>query len=107
MAAKLRLSDALHRLKIYTRFYGEGLTEEEIVKMRRDDLRSKHPDRGGDSSEFADANEAWNRVLEHVRQKKMDEVHKCKVCDGTGLVEKVVGFATTTKCKACNGKGKV
>lgn len=108
MAAKLNLSDALRRLGIYTEFYADGgLSEEELQRMRRNDLRSKHPDRGGDADEFALANEAWDRVMKHINDKKMDAVNKCPKCGGDGWVDSPGSFNTKRKCPHCRGRGRI
>lgn len=108
MVAKLNLSDALKRLKIYRQFYSDdGLSEEELLRLRRNDLRSKHPDRGGDADAFALANEAWDRVMKHINDKKMDAVNRCPKCGGTGLVDIPGAFNTHGKCPSCKGRGRI
>lgn len=107
MAVKLNLSTALQRLAIYNQFYAGKYSDEDLRRMRRNDLREYHPDRGGDADNFHLVNEAWDRVMQHLRDKKLDEANKCKVCGGDGWMDSCGSFNTKKICTNCNGKGRI
>lgn len=106
MALKLNASQAMHKLGIYNDYYSGKLSEEEIKQRRREDLRAKHPDKGGDADEFAEANLYWDRVMKYLADKKISDSKKCQTCSGTGWTDRLAyGFQSRVRCPDCKGKG--
>lgn len=106
MASKLNASQAMRKLKIFHDYYAGKLTDEDIKKRRIEDLRDKHPDKGGDADEFVLTKQLWDRVMKYLEDKKLAEANKCPKCSGTGWYEGLVGgFQSKVRCPACKGKG--
>lgn len=89
-----------------------GSTEKEIKFAYHELARSKHPDLGGSTGEFAEITYAGSVLCDPERREAYDKrlrllYNACKTCDGRGITYKQISFTVSApqRCTTCQGKG--
>ncbi len=79
----------------------ETATPDEVKAKYKDLVKAHHPDLGGNAVQFQAVQNAYKRVVDHMR------AANCPECRGRGKVLRARGFSSMHEtCRDCQGSGR-